>query len=111
MGWSLKPLSNSEIKAIHEASLTLLEEVGIKIPSEKALRLLEGAGASIDSEEQVARIPESLLHECLRKMPREFEVYHRDGSKRLRIGGDAIYFGSVGRMVRMRDPETGEIGG
>ncbi|MCD6479282.1 hypothetical protein J7L65_00645 [Candidatus Bathyarchaeota archaeon] len=42
MGWSLKPLSNSEIKAIHEASLTLLEEVGIKIPSEKALRLLEG---------------------------------------------------------------------
>ena len=109
MGWSLKPLSNGEIKAIHEASLTLLEEVGIKIPSEKALHLLEGAGASIDPEEQVARIPEGLLNECLRKMPGEFDVYYRDGSKRLRIGGDAIYFGSVGRMVRMRDPETGEI--
>jgi len=58
-------LSQDEIEAIHNASLEVLENTGIKVMSEKALGILKKAGAKIDYGRSHAIIPRDLVEEAL----------------------------------------------
>ncbi len=52
---SVKVLSDSEIKDIHEASLVILRDTGIMVHHEEALGLFGEAGAKIDNSNNIAR--------------------------------------------------------
>ena len=49
-------LSENEQLKIHEQSIKILEEVGVKFLSKKALKILEKNGAKIDYTEKLAKI-------------------------------------------------------
>jgi len=53
----LAPLSLDQIEAIHDASLRILEEIGIEFQGAAAVALLRKAGCSIEAETGLARIP------------------------------------------------------
>jgi len=42
---------------VHERSIKILEEVGVKFLSEKALKIMEKNGARVDKKEKLAKIP------------------------------------------------------
>ena len=44
----LEILTPAEVKQIHEATLWIIEKVGVRFPSEKALKVWEASGAEID---------------------------------------------------------------
>ena len=95
----LSVLSGAEISAIHDASLTILRDVGVQIPNSKVLGVLAEAGARIDFSREVARIPESLVVESLEKAGKRFILYGRDRTKVARFGyGDFVLVSSPGQF-------------
>jgi len=101
-------LSRDQLYSLHLASLELLEEVGVRVLSEEALELCDQAGAEVDFKRQVVRMPQYLVEECIRKSPHKVTLYGRDRKYRLYIGGDKIYFGTVGIGTRIINPRTGQ---
>jgi len=69
-------LSRDEAKLIHEASLRVPEQVGVKILSPSVRSLLAEHRATVDGE--VVRIPGSMVEEALRKAPRTMVLAARD---------------------------------
>jgi trimethylamine--corrinoid protein Co-methyltransferase len=60
-------LSESEIEAIHNASLRVLEKTGTKVLSKKALDILKEAEVKADYEKKRATIPVNLVEEALKR--------------------------------------------
>jgi trimethylamine--corrinoid protein Co-methyltransferase len=58
-------LSQDEIRAIHEASLGILEKTGLGMPHETCLKRCRRHGAVVDFEKQIARIPGSVMEQFL----------------------------------------------
>ena len=59
-------LSNSDIESIHECSLKILNELGMKFPAKEALEAFNKAGAKIIDNDTVL-INESLVNDALGK--------------------------------------------
>ena len=70
---SLDYLSREEVRTIHQASLKILRQVGMRFPHEEAQKLLTKAGAKTAGE-GVVRIPSGLVDEALASLPRRGEV-------------------------------------
>ncbi|MEM3453043.1 MAG: trimethylamine methyltransferase family protein [Candidatus Hadarchaeum sp.] len=104
----LRFLTSDELYEIHMASLEILGQVGVKFLSQKALQILEGAGAQVDFKEEVARIPEYLVKEAIRKAPSSCTVYGRDFKHKMKLGDDQVYFGMAGWLPYVLDLETGK---
>jgi len=104
----VKVLTESQVEAIHRATLDVLEKTGVKFESKGALNLLEKNGCRVDYEERIARIPSFLVEECIRKTPSSFTVKARNSQNDLRIGGNTLYFMSSAG-ARYTDVTTGEV--
>ncbi len=63
-------LSNNDIERIHETSLKILQEIGIKVLSKKVQRLLAENGAKVDFTRSIVKLPGSLV------APAEIEHHH-----------------------------------
>jgi trimethylamine--corrinoid protein Co-methyltransferase len=66
----LEILTKNEIENIHYASLKVLETVGMVVGEETSLTLLAEAGANVDHKRKLAKIPQYLIHEMLKRIPK-----------------------------------------
>jgi trimethylamine--corrinoid protein Co-methyltransferase len=102
-------LSDEEIAHIHETSLKILQEIGIKVLSKKVQSLLAENGAEIDSTHSIAKIPSSLVEEAVKKAPEEMILCGRNPKFDLKLPAkDFPFVGLNGCSAFMRDFETGE---
>ena len=100
-------LSDSEVERIHEASLRILKETGVKIPSEKVRKLLAEDGAEIDGD--IVKIPKAMVEEAVRRAPREITLGARDPKCDLKIPAEEFPFmATSGTSPFVDDFETGE---
>jgi trimethylamine--corrinoid protein Co-methyltransferase len=104
----VKILTDSQVEALHTATLDVLEKTGIKFESERALKLLQQNGCMVDYEERIARIPSYVVEHSIRQTPSSFMVRARDPRNDLRIGGNTLYFMSSAG-ARYTDVETGQV--
>lgn len=104
----VKVLTDSQVEAIHRATLDVLEKTGVKFESESALKLLKENGCIVNYEEKIAKIPGFLVEECIRKTPSSFSVKAREAKNDIRVGGNTVYFMSSAG-ARYTDVETGEV--
>jgi trimethylamine--corrinoid protein Co-methyltransferase len=65
----IKLLSDEELKKIHFASLSILENVGMIFEHKRALEILAGAGANVDSKTKIVKFPPELVEKCLKLVP------------------------------------------
>jgi trimethylamine--corrinoid protein Co-methyltransferase len=72
-------LNKEKIQQIHDASLEILQKVGVKVLQPDARDLLAIAGAEVINDELV-KIPPRIVEECLDMAPRSISVYDRDGN-------------------------------
>jgi trimethylamine--corrinoid protein Co-methyltransferase len=104
----IKVMTDSQVDAIHRATLNVLEKTGIKFESVRALNLLKQRGCTVDFETKITRIPPSLVEECIRMTPSSFTVKAREARNDLCMGGNTLYFmSSLG--ARYTDARTGEV--
>jgi trimethylamine--corrinoid protein Co-methyltransferase len=71
-------LSEDEQVKIHDKSIRILEEVGIKFLSKKALKVLEKNGARVDYAEKLAKIPREMVDQALKTAPKSFVLGARN---------------------------------
>src|SRR5215813_14963869 len=72
---NLKPieiLSQDQLMSIHEASLHLLERVGIEFMGAAARRRFRAAGAEVDDATGLVRIPREIVQRALDTAPPRF---------------------------------------
>ncbi len=101
-------LSKEDIESVHENTLAILSKPGIKVGSREALKLLEDGGADVDTGSMRARIPEGLINETVRRMPKEIVLGARDPRRSMRAPRTGPPFMATnGTAVYMTDLETG----
>lgn len=104
----MKILNEEKMKLIHNASLTILEEIGIKIHDEEAMDLLDGIGAYVESN-GIVKIPSHLVARALRTAPKKITLYDRNGQTSMVLEDRNIYFGSNLDCYKYLDPYSGNI--
>lgn len=113
----LTALSVDDINSIHQASLTILRDVGIHVPHLGVLQALAESGAQIDLSQEVARIPERLVSQALQQAGKQYILYGRDRSKYARFGyGDFVLVSTAGQYSWIdedgkprRDPTSADL--
>ena len=90
----LKVLSDFDIKAIHEASLKVLEETGLLIESEELVEYLGEKGCLIDKETGIVRFPRAIVEKAIEISPSSFPLLDRDGNEFCIYGKDSCLCGS-----------------
>ncbi|HEB31650.1 MAG TPA: hypothetical protein ENI15_12375 [Spirochaetes bacterium] len=105
----IKVLTDEKMEKIHQATLAVLEESGIKFPSQKALKIFADAGARVDFSKQIVKFPPDLLTSSLSKAPRAFTMASRCSSDLdLYLDGTKTYIGTDGTGTTTVDLETRE---
>ncbi len=101
-------LSQSELDAIHNASLKILERTGIKVGSKKALDVLKKAGANVDYASNNASIPRNLVQEALEMAPKTITYGARNPNYDFVLDKQTPHFTTTGMPAFIIDGETGE---
>ena len=102
-------LSADEEDLLHGQSIRTLEELGVLVRSRRVLEMLDAAGAIVDLDKMVARMPEGMVMDAVRKAPREFTLCARDPKHDLKIPVTGIPFAATtGLASYMVDIDTGE---
>jgi trimethylamine--corrinoid protein Co-methyltransferase len=63
----MKILTSDEVRQIHEASLRILKNTGMKIEHERMLKMLADYGADVDFSTMTAKFPPALVEECIKR--------------------------------------------
>ena len=98
----LQILSKSDIERIHKASIKVLEKTGVQFRNNKALDYLEKYGCTIDRKTQIAKIPEAVTTEFMKKAIPEMPMYNRDLKKTPKR---EVYFRTFGQGTYLTDRE------
>ena len=103
----LEILTPEQVDQIHEASMHILENTGIRFQDAEALALWEQAGAKVDHAKEHVWIDRGLLMELVDKAPQSFTIRARNPHRSRLIGENAINFFPSAGMVFARDLERG----
>ncbi len=99
-------LADEQLDRLQDATLEVLERVGVRFPSEKALAILADHGAQVDRESQVVRLPRDLVRRALASAPRYFTMAARDPAYDLHLQDGVSYFTTDGCGVATIDWDT-----
>ena len=83
-------LDLEQMDKLHETSMRILSEAGIRVMGENVLDLFEEAGAIVDRNEKIVRIDENIVSEALKTVPSEFTLAARNPNKRITMGGNNV---------------------
>jgi trimethylamine--corrinoid protein Co-methyltransferase len=100
-------LSSDHVEAIHEASLEILETIGVNFLLDEARRLLCEAGADIDADSTRVRFDRALVLEAVCKAPSAFDISARNPERSLHFGGRSINFAAVSSPPNASDLDRG----
>ena len=99
--------SNREtLQRIHDQSLRLIAERGIRFHSKTAREIWYGAGAEVLDE--VVKIEPDVITSALEKAPASFTLFSRDGEHDLDLGIEKTFYSQDGCAALAMDFETGK---
>lgn len=104
----LKFVSDEDIKLIHEKSLEMLEDMGMKFEGEEAREYFKKAGATVEGE--IVKIPRSIIENALKTVPKrdEFVLYGRTPDKDVRISDNVPSLAAMTMATNVIDIDTGK---
>lgn len=100
-------LDPDALERLHDASLDILENVGLDFHDEEALDIWQRAGAKVDRASRHVWPDRGLVLEALKTAPSSFRWRARNPAHDVVIGGDSIAFGPCGGMVYVADLDRG----
>jgi len=105
----IQVLSPEERIQVHERSLKLLAETGVRVMSEHGRKILSKAGAEVDRDAQMVRFPRALVEAALNLAPKKFTLGGRRNEWDLEMNIGECSLLADGGAVSVLDWETGEI--
>jgi len=105
----LSMLTHDAVQEIHATSLDILEQVGIMTKSQRIVHTFRDHGADLDPEDGSIKIPNELVKDALKKVPKETRLYGRNPSNELILERGRVYFGLGGTPLdQIVDLESGK---
>lgn len=98
-------VSADELESIHQASLRVLQEIGMDFTLPEARNLLKKAGAAIDGER--VRFDRAMIETFMQGVPSSFTLHSRNPANAIEIGGNVMNFGTVASPPNCSDMEGG----
>ena len=100
-------LSDPEVRRLHEQSLTVLEEIGMRFPHQEAIDLMSQNGAEILAD-NVVRIPKRLVDSAIESVPKRKEVtlFGRDPKHDVTFEAHEPALACMTMAVNVIDPHT-----
>ena len=71
-------LTQDQVERVHEASLEILEEVGLLVRFEPARKLFAEHGCTVDTENNRVKFPRTVVEKYRKMLPAKFTFYARD---------------------------------
>ena len=91
---------------IHNASMDVLENIGILFLDKESCELLESIGCSVDHETQNVRMGRELVEEYVSYAPSSFKIHARNPEHTLGFGEGTVNFALVGSPPNYKDLDT-----
>lgn len=88
-------LSADELESVHEASLTILERIGMEFMDGESRSIAREHGAEVDESNHRVRFPREVIERSIATVPSEFTLHSRNPEHSVRIGGRWITFATV----------------
>jgi trimethylamine--corrinoid protein Co-methyltransferase len=96
-------VSADEVEAIHEASLTILEDIGMDFLDAGARDRLGAAGADVVPGSERVRFDRGFVAERIASAPARFTLHARNPQRDLVFGGDHVVFAQVASAPNASD--------
>ncbi len=107
----LEILSADEVESIHNASLEVLETIGINFLLPQAREILKQAGADVEPDGTRVRFDRNLILEAVSRAPSQFTVHARNPDRSLQIGDKWLAFSTVAGPPNVSDIVRGRRSG
>ncbi len=104
-------ISADQVEDIHNASLLVLEDMGINFLLEEARDMWKAAGADVKPNDPRVRFDRGLIEELIQHAPSEFTLTARNPAHNVTIGGNRIVFGAVSSPPNAIDIDGGRRSG
>ena len=105
----LEVLSPAAIARIHEATLEVIERVGVRFPSQQALDIWEAHGAKVDRATSIVKVPAQVIEAALRTAPPAYPLAARNPAQDLPLDGHHVHIGTDGCGIEVLDPWSLEV--
>jgi trimethylamine--corrinoid protein Co-methyltransferase len=100
-------VSADELEAIHRASLTILEEIGMDFLNAEARARARAAGAEVREGSPRVRFDRGLIEMLIAHAPAEFTLHARNPAHDVRFGADWIAFAQMASAPNCSDADRG----
>lgn len=100
-------LSAESIEKIHDASLTILSEIGIDFLNDEAREICRQAGADVEKDGLRVRFDPALIEEKIKTVPKRFTLHARNPDRNLVMGDGHIGFCAVASAPNCSDLDGG----
>jgi trimethylamine---corrinoid protein Co-methyltransferase len=100
-------LEDDQLDRLQEATLHVLETVGVRFPNQRSLEILGDHGAQVDAATQIVKLPRDLVRKAMALAPRSFTMAARNAAFDLALVEGTSYFTLDGCGVAAIDPDTG----
>ena len=97
-----KPLTDIDVTNIHQAVLTVLEDVGLAQAIPSCIEACTARGAIFGDDGRL-RFPRTLVEDVIAGAARDITLHARDSDHDLHLSGANTYFGTAGAAVHMVD--------
>jgi len=74
----LNVITEKEVEKIHQATLEILNDVGLVITDDNSLQLLADAGCRVDFEKKIVKFPPDIVENRIKKCPSEYVMHARN---------------------------------
>ena len=98
-------VSADQVEAIHQASLVILQEIGMDFLNAEAREICARAGATVDGLR--VRFDRALVEDAIGTCPAEFTLHARNPAHHVRIGGDWVAFPQMASAPNCTDLDRG----
>jgi trimethylamine--corrinoid protein Co-methyltransferase len=101
-----KIFDEKDLHSIHSAIVEVLWKTGARVLSPEARALMDGAGCRVENER--VYIPPFVVEDAIRKAPKRFRLFDREGEKNFEVGGPSSHYGTGPTTPGYIDVKTGE---
>jgi trimethylamine--corrinoid protein Co-methyltransferase len=100
-------LTPEQVVRVHQASLEILEKVGLLVRNAQARQIFARHGCSVDEATQTVRLPRQVVEDFRASIPPTFTFYARDPKFDKTLPGDAPVMVTGSSAPNIIDPLTG----
>lgn len=100
-------LTPEQVRRVHEASLEILEQVGLLVRNEKARAIFARHGCRVDPESHIVRFPRPVVEEFRASIPPRFSFGGRDPALDRTLPDDSPVIVTGSSAPNIIDPVTG----